>query len=81
MTAVWPRPGRCGACAGPALAFPSGRWEHVGRPCRARTQTVWRVDDAAMARGLLRFVPDGQPLPPATDELRAWMRHETGAAS
>jgi hypothetical protein len=34
-----------------------------------------------MLRGLLRFVPDGQELPPASDGLRAWMRYETEAAS
>ena len=65
----------------PATRYPSGRWEHLGRPCRARTQTVWGVHDAAMVRGLLRFVPDGQELPPASDGLRAWMRYETEAAS
>ena len=75
MTA-FPAPGRCGACAAPARAFPSGRWEHVGTPCRARTQTVWGVDDAAQVRAALRFVPDGEPLPVVSDGWRAWMRGE-----
>jgi len=81
VTAVWPRPGRCGACGRGAQAFPSGRWTHLGVPCRAVTQTLWAVDDAAVVRALLRFVPDGQPLPAASDGLRAWLRYETGAAS
>lgn len=87
--AVWPQPGRCGACAQPAHRYPSGRWEHAGRPCRARTQTAWGVDDAAFKRELLRFVPDGEPLPTprgwcaeSTARARAWMRYETdGGAS
>ena len=80
MTApTWPEPGRCGACAQPATRYPSGRWSHTGRPCRARTQSTWGVDDAALVKRLLWFVPDGQPLPEAPDELRAWMRYEDGA--
>lgn len=79
MTApVWPERGRCGACAQPAHRWPSGRWGHVGRPCRARTQAVWGVDDAALVKQLLWFVPDGTELPPASDELRAWLRHPAG---
>ena len=78
---TWPERGRCGACAQPALRYPSMRWCHVGEPCRARRQTVWGVDDAAMLKQLLWFVPDGVDLPPASDELRAWMRYEGGAAS
>ena len=81
MTAVWPRPGRCGACAMPATRYPSGRWGHVGWPCRAFRQITWGVHDAALVKALLRFVPDGQELPPASDALRAWMRYETEAAS
>lgn len=75
-----PERGRCGACAQPATRYPSGRWGHVGRPCRACTQAVWGVDDAAMLKALLWFVPDGEPLPTASDQLRAWMRYETGEA-
>ena len=75
---TWPETGRCGACAQPAHRYPSGRWQHTGHPCRARTQTVWAAADAALVKTLLRFIPAGQPLPPASDELRAWMR---GAAS
>jgi hypothetical protein len=74
VTGVWPRPGRCGACARAAVAFPSGRWEHIGWPCRAFRQLAWAVDDAAQVRATLRFVPDGEPLPPASDGWRAWMR-------
>ena len=89
MTASWPRRGRCGACASPACAFPSREWVHLGRPCRARTQSIWGVHDAAVVRDVLRFVPDGQPLPApsgwaaeSVDRWRAWARYETegGAA-
>lgn len=76
-----PESGRCGACAQPATRYPSGRWGHNGRPCRARTQSVWGVDDAAMLKALLWFVPDGVELPAASSELRAWMRYEDGGAA
>ena len=83
MTAhTWPEPGRCGACAQPALRYPSMRWCHApGYRCRCATQTVWGVDDAAMKKALHWFVADGVELPAASDELRAWMRYEHGAAT
>lgn len=58
----WPLEGRCGACGRPARQFPSLRWEHVGVPCQARTQSVWRIDDADIKLAVV-FVPDGEPLP------------------
>lgn len=58
----WPRKGCCGACGRPAREYPSGRWEHVGRPCRARSQTLWRIDSVNIQRAC-RFVPAGEPLP------------------
>lgn len=80
MTApTGPERGRCGACAQPATRYPSGRWGHDGRPCRAKTQTAWGVDDAALVKALLRFVADGQDLPAASAELRKWLRYEGGA--
>lgn len=91
MTATFPVPGRCGACAQPAHQFPSGRWGHGElrpdgtvrpiRPCRARTQTVWAVDDAAMVRCTHRFIPDGEPLPAVSNGWRAWMRGEDESAA
>lgn len=56
----WPQQGRCGACGRPAHGFPSGRWEHVGKPCALRSRWLWRVDDDTPP---CVFVPDGEPLP------------------
>lgn len=55
MAEEWPRKGACGACGRPAIGFPSGRWEHVGVPCRARSQSMWRVDDVSIKQSV-RFV-------------------------
>lgn len=63
MTAPWPRRGRCGACARPARAFPSGRWEHQGRPCAARSQSLFAAADLVDLRKMLVFVPEGDLLP------------------
>ncbi|TCO64925.1 hypothetical protein [Actinocrispum wychmicini] len=63
----WPRTGRCGACGRSALEFPSGRWTHLGRPCRTRYQTMWTVDDVRI-RAACRFVADGEPLPTEPDK-------------
>lgn len=60
----WPRAGCCGACGRTAWAAPSGRWWHDGRPCRARSQGMWSVDDADIKHALV-FVPEGDPLPEA----------------
>lgn len=62
QAAAWPRPGNCGACGHPARQAPSGRWWHDGRPCRARSQAMWSVDDLGV-KGALQFVPAGEPLP------------------
>ncbi len=69
--AAWPRPGQCGACGLPAHEAPSGRWWHDGRPCLARTQTIFSVDDVHVKLSV-RFVPDGEPLP--TEPAR-WRLH------
>lgn len=58
----WPRKGCCGACGRDAREYPSGRWEHVGRPCRARSQDMWHIDDLFIKRAC-RFVPEGELLP------------------
>lgn len=68
---TWPREGVCGACGRPAAQFPSGRWEHRGKPCRARTQSVWRIDDFAVKLAV-RFVAAGEPLPTMAGE---WHSH------
>lgn len=60
MVTGWPQSGRCGACARQAQRFPSGRWEHVGKPCALRSRTLWHVDDDTPP---CVFVPDGEPLP------------------
>lgn len=63
MTAsVWPRDGRCGACGRAAREFPSRRWEHVSRPCRARSQSMWGIDSIDI-KNAVRFVPEGEELP------------------
>jgi hypothetical protein len=36
-------------------------------PCRARSQSMWRVDDGPI-KAALRFIPEGEPLPPGPDE-------------
>lgn len=75
----WPRSGRCGACGRAALDFPSGRWEHVGRPCRARSQTLWGIDSVNILRACV-FVADGEQLPAEPDRAH-WhttRRDETG---
>jgi hypothetical protein len=71
---AWPRQGRCGACGRPAREFPSLRWEHVGRPCRLRSQDMWTVDDYLL-RGAVRFVPEGEPLP---EGPQRWHLHREG---
>lgn len=63
---MWPQEGRCGACGRPARAFPSGRWEHHGRPCRVRSQTLWGIDSVSIKRAC-RFIPAGEPLPTEPD--------------
>ena len=75
--AAWPRPGRCGACGLPAHQAPSGRWWHDDRPCRARTQSLWSVDDVGV-KAALRFVPEGEPPPTGPGE---WRMDRTGPAS
>jgi hypothetical protein len=60
--AAWPRPGSCGACGRPAHEVPSGRWWHDGRPCRARGQTLWSVDDVHVKLAV-RFVAESEILP------------------
>jgi len=77
MTGPWPRVGSCGACGRPAREFPSGNWEHVGVPCRARSQGIWRIDDIYIKKAV-RFVPDGEPLP---DEPNKWHTHESEQAA
>lgn len=79
MDDVWPRPGRCGACGRPAIEFPSKRWEHVGVPCRARSQPLWWVDDFSI-RSAVRFVPSGEDLPaaPAKSHWHTTETDETG---
>lgn len=52
----WPQLGKCSWCHGPAQAFPSGRWAHVGESCPPRSQTVFRVEDLLMRPV---FIPDG----------------------
>lgn len=69
----WPRSGCCGACGRPAWEAPSGRWWHDGRPCRARSQDMWLVDDLDI-RFAVVFVPAGQPLPEAPSRTR-WHMH------
>lgn len=69
----WPRPGCCGACGRTAWAAPSGRWWHDGRPCRARSQPMWLVDDVDIKLAVV-FVPAGQPLPEAPSRQR-WHMH------
>ncbi|GHH57490.1 hypothetical protein [Lentzea cavernae] len=58
----WPRRGCCGACGRPALEAPSRRWWHDGRPCLARSQSMWTVDSLDV-RSALVFVAEGEPLP------------------
>jgi hypothetical protein len=74
---TWPRRGACGACGRPAIGFPSGRWEHVGVPCRARSQSMWWIDDFPIMKAV-RFVPEGEPLPPGPSESH-WHPTETNA--
>lgn len=58
---MWPLPGRCSACASPAVAFPSGRWTHLGGVvCVARS--VWRHPDDGPAA-----VFKADPAPPACE--------------
>lgn len=63
----WPQPGQCGACARGAHRYPSGRWAHDGRPCRARYQTLWPINDVDI-RCAAVFVAAGEPLPTAPDK-------------
>lgn len=72
MTTDWPREGRCGACGRPAREFPSGRWEHVGVPCKARSLDMWFPDDAHIQLAV-RFIAEGEPLPPGPDGT--WHTH------
>lgn len=67
----WPRPGCCGACGRAAWETPSGRWWHDGRACRARNQSMWRVDDLDVRLAVV-FVPAGEPLPA---EPTRWHMH------
>lgn len=70
----WPRPGCCGACGRTAREAPSGRWWHDGRPCLARTQSIWSVDDIGLKLAVV-FVPVGEPLP---DAPARWHMHPSG---
>ncbi len=67
----WPRHGCCGACGRTAWEAPSGRWWHDGRPCRARSQSIWRVNDVDIKLAVV-FVPKGEPLP---DAPTRWHMH------
>lgn len=69
--AAWPRQGRCGACGRPAEEIPSGKWWHTRRPCRARAQSIWRVDDVGIKLAV-QFVPAGEQMP---DEPTKWHLH------
>lgn len=60
--ARWPRSGRCSACTRPAIAFPSGNWEHVYRPCALRSGGAVR-GPMDLPLPPCQFVPDGEPLP------------------
>lgn len=71
--AAWPRRGSCGACGRAAWEAPSRRWWHDGRPCRARSQSIWRVDDVPIKLAVV-FVPEGEPLPDGPD---GWHMHPT----
>lgn len=80
----WPRLGRCGACGRDARSYPSGRWEHVGAPCQARSRTAWSPDDAAILAAC-RFVADGEwmPVEPGApkaggdgETVREWLARE-----
>lgn len=62
MSTDYLRHGRCGACGRPAHEAPSGRWWHEGRPCRARSQSMWSIDDMPV-RNACRFIPENEPLP------------------
>jgi len=73
----WPRRGCCGACGRTAWEAPSGTWWHDGRPCRARNQSIWRIDDIDIKRAVV-FVPAGQPLPEAPSRTR-WHMHPAAA--
>ncbi len=46
------------------------RWEHDGRPCAARSQSLWRPGNLDITR-LCRFVPEGEQLP-AADPAGKW---------
>jgi hypothetical protein len=35
-----PRRGRCTACHEPAVQAPTGRWWHLGDPCRERSTVI-----------------------------------------
>lgn len=71
MTAAnWPHAGRCGACGRPALEFPSGTWKHTNGPCRARSQSIWPLDDVHIKQAV-RFVAEGEPLPTEPDRESA----------
>lgn len=72
----WPKQGRCGACGRPAVQIPSGKWWHRGRPCRARSQGIWRIDDIGIKLSVV-FVPEGEPLPTAPD----WHLHPEGVTA
>lgn len=69
----WPRRGCCGACGRTAWEAPSGRWWHDGRACRARSQSVWSIDDVYVKRAVV-FVPAGEPLPEGPAK---WHMHPT----
>lgn len=69
----WPRRGCCGACGRTAWEAPSGRWWHDGRACRARSQTMWHIDDLNVRIAVV-FVPAGEPLP---DAPARWHMHPT----
>lgn len=77
MDPEWPRKGRCGACGRRAREFPSKRWEHVGVPCRARSQPLWWVDDFSI-RGAVVFVAEDEVLPAAPAKSH-WHTTKTAA--
>lgn len=70
----WPKTGHCGACGRGAEQYPSKNWRHLGRPCLARSQSIWTVDDLDVRLAVV-FVPDGEPLPRAPTR---WHMHPTG---
>lgn len=71
--AAWPRRGSCGACGRGAEQYPSLKWRHLGRPCLARTQSIWSINDIPLKLAVV-FVPEGEPLPEAPTR---WHMHPT----